>query len=63
MCSTRRFRATFALLGVLSLIPPGLAWGQQMFVYPQRGQSPQQQARDQGECQAWAVQQTYGTRS
>jgi hypothetical protein len=29
-----------------------------MFVYPQRGQSPQQQARDQSECQAWAVQQT-----
>ena len=54
----RRVHAALAALGLLSLITPGLAWSQQMFVYPQRGQSPQQQARDQGECQAWAVQQT-----
>jgi OmpA family protein len=26
-------------------------------VYPTRGQSPQQQQRDQAECQAWAAQQ------
>ncbi len=36
------------------------AWGQQVFIYPQRGQSPQQQAQDTGECQAWAQQQTGG---
>jgi hypothetical protein len=32
-------------------------WGQ-AFVYPQRGQSPEQQQRDQGECHVWAVQQS-----
>jgi hypothetical protein len=35
----------------------GSAWGQ-TFVYPQKGQTPQRQAQDQGECQAWATQQT-----
>jgi hypothetical protein len=30
----------------------------QMYVYPQQGQSPEQQQRDQGECHQWAVQQT-----
>ena len=33
------------------------AWGQ-AFVYPQKGQSPEQQQRDQGECHVWATQQT-----
>lgn len=27
------------------------------FVYPQQGQSPQQQAQDESECRAWAAQQ------
>ena len=39
------------------LLTAGTAWGQ-TFVYPHRGQSPQQQAQDQAECQAWATQQT-----
>ncbi len=42
------------------LIASGSAWGQQVFIYPQKGQSPQQQAQDTGECQAWATQQTGG---
>lgn len=42
------------------LLATGSAWGQQMFIYPQKGQSPQQQAQDTGECQAWATQQTGG---
>jgi hypothetical protein len=42
------------------LLATGSAWGQQVFIYPQRGQSPQQQAQDTGECQAWATQQTGG---
>ena len=42
------------------LLATGSAWGQQMFIYPQKGQSPQQQAQDTGECQAWAQQQTGG---
>lgn len=28
------------------------------YVYPTRGQSPQQQQQDQGQCQQWAMQQT-----
>jgi hypothetical protein len=39
------------------LLASGPAWGQ-TFVYPQKGQAPQQQAQDQAECQAWATQQT-----
>lgn len=35
-----------------------IAHAQQMFVYPKKGQSPQQQQRDQGECHGWAVQQS-----
>ena len=40
-----------------------LAWAaaaqaQQVFVYPQRGQSPEQQQRDRFECHQWAVQQS-----
>ena len=42
------------------LLATGSAWGQQVFIYPQRGQSPQQQAQDTAECQAWATQQTGG---
>jgi len=30
---------------------------QQLYVYPSKGQSPEQQAKDQQECQGWAVQQ------
>jgi hypothetical protein len=30
----------------------------QSFVYPAKGQSPQQQQKDEGECHVWAVQQS-----
>jgi hypothetical protein len=30
----------------------------QQYVYPAKGQSPQQQQRDESECYSWAVQQT-----
>jgi hypothetical protein len=33
-------RAALVAMGLLSLITPGLTWGQQMLVYPRRGQSP-----------------------
>ena len=39
------------------LLISGTSWGQ-TFVYPQKGQTPQRQAQDQAECQAWATQQT-----
>jgi hypothetical protein len=30
----------------------------QQFVYPAKGQSPEQQKKDEGECHVWAVQQS-----
>jgi hypothetical protein len=36
----------------------GAALAQQLYVYPQRGQSPQQQQKDQAECNGWAMQQS-----
>jgi hypothetical protein len=32
--------------------------GAQQFVYPAKGQSPQQQQKDEGECHVWAAQQS-----
>ena len=40
----------------IATINAGSAMAQQ--VYPQRGQSPQQQNRDENECSSWATQQT-----
>lgn len=34
------------------------AWGQQAIVYPAKGQTPQQQAKDTSDCQLWAKQNT-----
>lgn len=48
-------RAISAALGMLIALPVA---AQEMFFYPSQGQSPEQQNRDQGECHAWAVQQT-----
>jgi len=53
---TGRITRAGAAAGVL-LFASGAAWGQ-TFVYPQKGQTPQRQAQDQAECQAWATQQT-----
>ena len=30
----------------------------QEFIYPQQGQSPEQQSQDKGECHVWAIQQS-----
>jgi YMGG-like Gly-zipper len=47
--------AVAMLAGVLPASP---ARGQQIYAYPQRGQSPQQQQQDQAECHGWALQQS-----
>jgi hypothetical protein len=44
------------VVGALTL--PAAATAQQVFIYPDRGQSPQQQQKDRAECHVWAVQQT-----
>ncbi len=52
----RRLVSGIVGLGAVALVAaPTLA---QVVVYPAKGQSAQQQQRDQGECHAWAVQQT-----
>src|SRR6266498_826815 len=53
-CSTR-----FALFvfGSLVLALP-IAASAQLYIYPDRGQTPQQQESDKGQCYMWAVQQT-----
>jgi hypothetical protein len=55
------FRTPLATVSIVALLGAALAVSasaQQMYVYPQRGQSEQQQQRDRGECHVWAVQQT-----
>ena len=47
--------AAFSLAALLSI--PGLA-AAQVFIYPARGQSPQQEQFDKGQCYGWAVQQS-----
>ena len=40
------------------LVASAPAAGQQIYIYPNQGQSAQQQSRDRYECHSWAVQQT-----
>ncbi|HTQ25910.1 MAG TPA: glycine zipper family protein [Candidatus Binataceae bacterium] len=44
----------------LALLVPSAAAAQsgQMYIYPQKGQSPEQQEKDRYSCHTWAVQQT-----
>ena len=42
---------------VAALLATGAA--AQSFVYPAKGQSPQQQKQDEGQCHTWAVQQSH----
>jgi hypothetical protein len=51
-----RMRALIAGLGMLVALP---AAAQDVFFYPTRGQNPDQQNRDRGECYGWAMQQTH----
>jgi len=40
----------------LSILLSGSVVAQQLFVYPQKGQPPEQQNRDMNDCHGWAVQ-------
>ena len=42
---------------MLSLLFPAIALGQ-AYIYPNKGQSQEQQSKDRYECHTWAVQQT-----
>jgi hypothetical protein len=47
-----------AFIALLTIAAAGAAGAQQLIVYPAKGQSAQQQQKDQGECHAWATQTT-----
>ena len=54
-------RIGYVMIGllVLALAPPGTIQGQQqIYIYPQRNQSAEQQQRDRYECHSWAIQQS-----
>ncbi|MHC4429941.1 MAG: glycine zipper domain-containing protein [Planctomycetota bacterium] len=53
---TCRTHLTICSLAALLVAGPALA--QQLMVFPNKGQSQEQQNKDRGECHAWAVNQT-----
>ena len=53
-----RLKAAIAAAMLGAVLFPVSAAGQQPIFYPAKGQSAQQQNRDQGECQVWAQQTT-----
>ena len=58
MAAHRRSCMILLTVAVASALGAAGAGAQQLFIYPQRGQSPQQQQQDRFECHQWAVQQT-----
>ena len=42
----------------IALLAAGSVSAQQIYVYPQNGQTPEQQQRDEGECGGWAKSRT-----
>jgi hypothetical protein len=46
------------LVSVMALSLVAAASAQQLIIYPAKGQSPQQQSQDEGECYVWAKQST-----
>ena len=53
-----RTRIFAAALGSVALLAGSAALAQKPIVYPAKGQSQQQQNKDDGECYAWAKQNT-----
>lgn len=49
---------TLTLVAYVGIVLPTAALAQAVFVYPQKGQSAEQQAKDTAECQQWAATQT-----
>lgn len=43
---------------VITVLASGAALAQQPFIYPTKGQTPQQLEFDKGQCYTWAVQQS-----
>ena len=58
MSVLRSLHVVLLTVALASALCAAGAWAQQLFIYPLRGQSPQQQQQDRFECHQWAVQQT-----
>src|SRR5215831_11049772 len=56
--TSSRMRLLRLLSGAMLLTMPAVADAQGLYVYPARGQSPQQEESDKGQCYGWAVQQS-----
>jgi hypothetical protein len=54
----RLFRSLLHPVPVLVAAMSLSAYGQQPIIYPSKGQSAEQQQKDEGECMAWAQQTT-----
>src|SRR5206468_9730865 len=50
-------RVVLMLTTLAAHLGAAIAWAQGPYVYPQRGQAPEQQQRDRGDCHVWATQQ------
>ena len=51
-------KMTFLAAAVAVMGAAGMALAQGVYVYPQKGQTAEQQAKDQNECKQWAQGQT-----
>jgi hypothetical protein len=54
-------KSVLILLAGLVIAAPVPSLGQQVYAYPTKGQSAEQQSRDQQECSGWASQQAGGS--
>jgi hypothetical protein len=53
-----RILFSVAIVSLAAFIASPNAAQQDVFIYPQKGQSQEQQSKDRNECHTWAVQQT-----
>lgn len=53
-----KFTTVLRALLAAALLTSLYAGAQQPIIYPAKGQTPEQQAKDQGECSVWATQTT-----
>ena len=54
----KKHKTLFLMIVALIIFSFSTSYAQQMFIYPNQGQSSDQQSRDEFECQQWAKNQT-----
>jgi hypothetical protein len=55
---SRKTILMFLVIGVALLLDFPAVMAQQQYVFPNKGQTPEQQKKDEYDCHLWAVQQT-----